>query len=171
MLNVASFAQVAATFWHVENRCGALAPLTPDMVGAAEEQLGLALPVDLLALLGLQNGGVVADSWDACPAAANSYSRNHVPFEDLMGIGRPEAGCLTLLDTPYLVEEWGLPSPVVLLSGQGHYWIALDYRVCGPRDEPSVIWLDSDLESELPLAPDFRSFVERLTSSDGYPDD
>jgi hypothetical protein len=48
----------------------------------------------------------------------------------LHGIGPAgQAGTTTLLDTPYLVQEWELPTPVVLLSGDGHYWIALDYRV------------------------------------------
>jgi hypothetical protein len=48
----------------------------------------------------------------------------------------------------------------VLLTGDGHWWIALDYRKPG---EPSVTWLDADAEEELALAPDFRSFVEALT--------
>jgi hypothetical protein len=72
-------------------------------------------------------------------------------FEQLMGVGRPGRG-LSLLDSPYLVEEWGLPSPVVLLSGDGHCWIGLDYRACGSRGEPSVTWFDADAETELPLA-------------------
>jgi hypothetical protein len=84
-----------------------------------------------------------------------------------MGLG-PVGADLTLLDTPYLVGEWDLPSPVVLLSGQGHYWIALDYRMCGPEGEPSVVWLDEDMAGELQLAPDFRRFVERLRSSGDF---
>ncbi|WP_425558976.1 hypothetical protein [Kutzneria kofuensis] len=50
------------------------------------------------------------------------------------------------------------------LSGDGHTWIALDYRRPG---EPSVVWLDADQNTELPLAADFRSFVEGLTVDDG----
>ncbi|WP_162794721.1 hypothetical protein [Nonomuraea lactucae] len=41
-----------------------------------------------------------------------------MPFPDLMGIGHDEHAT-SILDTPYLVEEWGLPSPVVLLAGDG----------------------------------------------------
>ncbi|MFF8835894.1 SMI1/KNR4 family protein [Streptomyces sp. NPDC015130] len=63
-----------------------------------------------------------------------------------------------------MVEEWGLPSPLVLLSGDGHCWIALDYRACGKDEEPSVTWFDVDHGTELPLAADFQAFVERLTS-------
>ncbi|GAA0928089.1 hypothetical protein GCM10009557_93660 [Virgisporangium ochraceum] len=68
------------------------------------------------------------------------------------------------------MTEWGLPSPVVLLSGDGHYWIALDYRTCGPAGEPPVVWLDVEAGQDLPIAPDFHTFVERLTASDAFAD-
>jgi hypothetical protein len=75
---------------------------------------------------------------------------------------------ITVLDTPYLVRERELPSPVVLLSGQGHYWLALDYRGCGPRGNPPVVWIDNEMNHEFLLAPDFRAFVERLTASASF---
>ncbi|WP_369780419.1 hypothetical protein [Streptomyces sp. R33] len=59
-----------------------------------------------------------------------------------------------------MVEEWGLLAPVVLLGGDGHCWIGLDYRTCGRDGEPSVAWFETD--SELFLADDFHSFVESL---------
>lgn len=77
----------------------------------------------------------------------------------------------TLLDTAYLVREWDLPTPVVLLSGQGHHWVALDYRTSGPQGEPVVTWIHNEMEHELRLAPNFRTFVESLTSSGIYADD
>ncbi|SFH01399.1 hypothetical protein SAMN02787118_13840 [Streptomyces mirabilis] len=92
-----------------------------------------------------------------------------MPFGDLMGIGRRD-GMTSLLDTPYLVEEWGLPAPLVLLSGDGHCRIGLDYRTCGRDGEPSVTWFETDLDTELALADDFRSFVEGLTSGSKYGD-
>jgi hypothetical protein len=91
----------------------------------------------------------------------NSWSESHVPFEGVAGIGRRE-GRESLFDSPCLVEEWGLPSPIVLLSGDGHCWIALDYRACGREGEPSVTWFDTELNVELGLAADFRTFVEGL---------
>jgi hypothetical protein len=81
-----------------------------------------------------------------------------------MGIGRRD-GMTSLLDTPYLVEEWGLPAPLVLLSGDGHHWVGLDYRTCERDEEPSVTWFETDLDAELVLAADFRSFVEGLAGS------
>jgi hypothetical protein len=136
---------------------GDLPPLSPQAVAEAQRQLGVRLPASLLALLEVRNGGTVAEEHAAFPTTGDDY----VELDHVMGIG-PPGGALTLLDTPYLVEEWGLPSPVVLLSGDGHTWVALDYRECGPQGEPSVTWFDADRETELRLAPDFASFVAGL---------
>ncbi|GAA3372916.1 SMI1/KNR4 family protein [Streptomyces racemochromogenes] len=133
-------------------------PLTDAVVEDAERRLGVRLPASLLEILRVRNGGVVADAWNAFPTEVpTSWSGN-------LGIGRHD-GRLSMLDTAYLAEEWGSPSPLVLLSGDGHCWIALDYRGCAVDEEPSVTWFDVDDSSELPLAADFRAFVERLTAA------
>ncbi|WP_329619081.1 SMI1/KNR4 family protein [Streptomyces sp. NBC_01255] len=161
---MARFDEVKATFWG-EGLYGVQAPLTDAVVQDAELRLGVRLPASLLEILRVQNGGLVADLWNAFPTAVpTSWSENHVPLDDMMGIGRHDSQ-LSLLDTAYLVEEWGLPSPLVLLSGDGHCWVALDYRACGERGEPSVTWFDVDGDTELPLATDFQTFVEHLTAA------
>ncbi|MFC9273427.1 SMI1/KNR4 family protein [Streptomyces zhihengii] len=166
---MARFDAVKATFWG-EDRHGVQPPLTDAVVQDAERRLGVRLPTSLLEILRVQNGGVVADSWSAFPTdAPTSWSEDHVPLDHMMGIGRHDEQC-SLLDSGYLVEEWGLPSPLVLLSGDGHCWIALDYRSCGERGDPSVTWFDVECDTELPLAADFRAFVERLTASASFDD-
>ena len=171
MIDVALFEQVEASFWDMTIEHGVLPPLTQDMVAVAERELGVTLPDDLLRLLRIQNGGVVAQAYDACPTEPNFYADDHVPFDHLFGLGPTgDAETITMLDTAYLVQEWDLPTPVVLLSGQGHYWVALDYRTSGPNGEPVVTWVHNEMEHELRLAPNFRTFVERLTSSDIYAD-
>ncbi|MFF4330701.1 SMI1/KNR4 family protein [Streptomyces sp. NPDC048387] len=160
----ARFEEVKATFWG-DGGYSVQPPLTDEMVREAERLLGVTLPSALLDLLRVQNGGDVAADHDAFPTSRpTSWSEDHVPFDGLMGIGRCD-GTTSLLDTPYLVEEWGLPAPLVLLAGDGHCWIALDYRTCGRDGEPSVTWFETDLDTELVLAADFRSFVEGLTAS------
>ncbi|MEU3645609.1 SMI1/KNR4 family protein [Lentzea sp. NPDC034063] len=153
-------------FWS-DSPYGVQQPLTDEAVRDAEKLLGVRLPEALLDLLRVQNGGVVVDERSAFPSEPNSWAQDHAPFDSLMGIGVAER-TTSLLDTPYLVEEWGLPSPVVLLTGDGHWWIALDYRACGPAGEPSVVWLDADGESELALAPDFRSFLAGLVPAESF---
>lgn len=60
--------------------------------------------------------------------------------------------------------------PVILLHGDGHWWVALDYRGCGRTGEPSVVWIDDEADV-LFLASDFESFIEGLTSSDQFATD
>ncbi|MFF0052264.1 SMI1/KNR4 family protein [Streptomyces sp. NPDC005498] len=162
---MARFDEVKATFWG-RGLYGVQPPLTDAAVQEAEAQLGVRLPFSLLEILRVQNGGQVASQWNAFPTKApTSWSEDHVPLEEMMGIGRRESQS-SLLDTPYLIEEWELPSPLVLLSGDGHCWIALDYRGCGRQGEPSVTWFDTDENTELTLAADFKAFVERLTCAE-----
>ncbi|MCX4515672.1 SMI1/KNR4 family protein [Streptomyces sp. NBC_01619] len=164
---MARFDEVKATFWG-KGFYGVQPPLTDAAVEEAEVQLGVRLPSSLLEILRVQNGGQVAAQWNAVPTKVpTSWSKDHVPLEEMMGIGQRENQS-SLLDTPYLMEEWELPSPLVLLSGDGHCWVALDYRGCGRRGEPSVTWFDTDENTELPLAADFKEFVERLTCAENF---
>ncbi|MER5204933.1 SMI1/KNR4 family protein [Streptomyces sp. NPDC002825] len=167
---MARFDEVKTGFWD-EGRHEVRAPLSDAAVRDAEQRLGVRLPAALLELLRVRNGGVVAESWNAYPThVRTSWSDDHVPFDDLMGIGDVDGDHLSILDSACLIEEWGLPSPLVLLSGEGHWWIALDYRACGADGEPSVAWFDPDEGSELPLAGDFRSFVEGLRAAASFDD-
>ncbi|MFI6304014.1 SMI1/KNR4 family protein [Amycolatopsis thailandensis] len=161
---MARFDEILATFWG-SGDYGVQQPLTDESAREAEKVLGVTLPSALLDLLRVQNGGSVAPAHDAFPTSRpTSWSEDHVPFDQLMGIGRRDR-TTSLLDTPYLIQEWGLPEPLVLLSGDGHSWIGLDYRACGRDGDPSVTWFESDPEVELALARDFRSFIEGLVPS------
>ncbi|MFI0352896.1 SMI1/KNR4 family protein [Actinomadura sp. 9N407] len=156
------FEQVKASFWG-SGTDGVQPPLTEYLVQEAERHLGVALPAELLELLRIRNGGPVSDRWDAFPTSQPTFwAVDHVPFTDLFGIGRAEH-TVALLDTPYLVKEWGLPPGLVLLSGDGHCWIALDYRA---HHQPHVTWIDNEMKSELHLATDFRAFIEGLQPAD-----
>ncbi|MFE0734003.1 SMI1/KNR4 family protein [Streptomyces sp. NPDC058855] len=167
---MARFDEVKARFWD-EGPCGSASPVTEEAVEEAEHRLGVRLPASLLELLRAQDGGLVAEAWNAFPTGVpTSWSADHVPFDELRGIGRYD-GRSSLLDSAYLIAEWGLPTPLVLLSGDGHTWIALDYRSCGERGEPSVTWFDEEDAMGLPLAADFRSFVERLAPAASFDHD
>jgi SMI1/KNR4 family protein SUKH-1 len=161
---MAQFDIVAASFWDPNDPRQALPPFDEAGRANAEAILGVDLAAALLHLLRIKNGGRVAAQWRAHPAARNHWAIDHVPFREILGLGPTGSGAprLTMLDTPYLVAEWDLPTPVVLLSGDGHWWVALDYRVSGPQGEPSVAWIDNEMGEELTLAPNFRTFVEGL---------
>ncbi|MFD0259311.1 SMI1/KNR4 family protein [Kitasatospora indigofera] len=162
------FEDLQQSLWDTGSGYGVQPPVTDQGILEAEGLLDVTLPGVLLDLLRQQNGGQVSSEFDAFPTSRpTSWSSDHVPFDSVLGIGRRER-TISLLDSPYLVEEWNLPSPVVLVSGDGPCWIGLDYRVCGRHGEPSVTWFDAEENAELALAPEFRSFVDGLTSADGF---
>lgn len=159
-----------SSFWDPDPSLPIRPPVTAAAVREAERVLGMTLPEALPELLRVRDGGVVSARHNAFPTSApTSWSADHVPLDHLMGAG-PDPDRHTLLDTPHLVEEWGLPSPVVLLDGDGHCWIGLDHRHSGPHGEPSVVWLDAELDTELPLAPDFRTFLNGLLPESAFTD-
>ena len=170
MLAMARFEELRYSLWGIGGECGVQPALTDAAVVDAQRLLGVTLPGSLLDLLRHQNGGPVAASRDAFPTSRpTSWSADHVAFDSMLGIGH-RAGAVSMLDSPYLVEEWGLPAGVVLVAGDGPCWIGLDYRVCGGQGEPSVTWFDAELDMELALAVDFQSFIEGLVSTSDFED-
>lgn len=157
---MARFEDVCASLWDDDSGYGVQPPLTDYAVGEAERLLGVRLPAAFVEVLRRRNGGAVAPAREAFPTReATTWSADHVPFDHVMGIGDREG---SLLDSPYLVGEWGLPDGVVVVSVNAPCFVALDYRTGGPHGEPSVTWFDAEVGTELGLAPDFRSFVEGL---------
>jgi len=159
-------AELKERFWDRSSSHGVFDPLTDAKVTEAEAALGVRLPSAYLELLGVQNGGSVSGEFDAYPTTVpTTWAEDHVPFESLMGIGEP-GRWTSILDSPYFNAEWGMPEELVHLSGDGHCWVALDYRTGG---EPSVVWFDNELGEDLQLAPDFLTFVEGLRPSPSLP--
>lgn len=135
-------------------------PLTDEMLAAAEERLGVRLPAELVRLLRLQNGGNT-DGFRLPMTTPTTWAEDHIPLYELFGIVTdPSVGTgQNLLDTEYLTDEWDLPPGQVLLAGDGHGWVTLDYR---RRAEPSVAWIDVDNGQDLQVAPTFAAFLDRL---------
>ncbi|WP_405908646.1 MULTISPECIES: SMI1/KNR4 family protein [unclassified Streptomyces] len=162
---MARFEDLCRSLWDTSSEHAVQPPLTDRAIAETQRLLDVTLPSSLLDLLSHQNGGVVATGRDAFPTSRpTSWSADHVPFDFVMGIGHREH-TLSILDSPYLVEEWGLPTAVVLVSVSAPCFIGLDYRAGGRDGEPAVAWFDADLRTELTLAPDFRSFIEGLASA------
>jgi hypothetical protein len=143
---MASFEQVKRAFWGQDRASDHLVarPLTDAALADAEQRLGRTLPAELVELLRIQNGGGVAAEFSRFPAS-------EAPFHDLHGIG--PHGIPQAMDPEYEPEE------LVPLTGDGHWWIGLDYRA-GP--EPAVTFYDVEDQRGVHLADDFRSFVEGL---------
>lgn len=59
-----------------------------------------------------------------------------------------------------IAAEWELPDGLVVLCGDGHVFIALDYRQ--QSEEPTVIYLESASMSFVTLANSFQEFLDSL---------
>lgn len=135
-------------------------PLTDEMVVVAEWELKVKLPPEYIALLRLQNGGYT-HGFGFPMTQRTTWAEDHVPLNALAGIvtDRSIRTAQNILDTPYLTEEWGLSSRQVLLNGDGHWWITLDYR---HGAVPSVAWIDVECDEDVQVAPSFAKFLEGL---------
>ncbi len=141
-------------------------PLTDDMIVQAEAILEVRLPPELIALLRVQNGGYTKGF--AYPMVQpTSWAEDHVPLPDMAGIVTVpnHKTAQNMLQSDYMTQEWGLPPKQVLLSGDGHYWITLDYRN-GP--DPSVAWIDVECEDDVQIAPSFQAFLSGLVPASAF---
>jgi hypothetical protein len=144
-------------------------PLTSAMLVEAEAQLGVRLPPRLVELLRIQNGGYT-EGFAHPMSCITSWAEDHVPLEELAGIVTdPEIETAhNLLQTEYMTKEWGLPPRQVLLAGDGHFWITLDYR---RGDIPSVAWINTECDEDIQIADSFESFLQGLVPSSNYEED
>ena len=161
------FAAVKGSFWNRALRDEVQSPLTDAMTARAERTLGVKLPDAYIDLLRVQNGGYTSDAFRAHPAPEpTSWAPDHVPFDSMFGIGENDEG---ILHNAYYLHEWKMPEGLVLLTGDGHWWIALDYRRSGRDGPPSVVWYDNEIGEDMQLADDFATFVKGLRSKDAFP--
>ena len=49
-----------------------------------------------------------------------------------------------------MIQEWDLPNDLVLIAGEGHWWIALDNRF-HVDDNPPLVYLDEDNNLEIQI--------------------
>jgi hypothetical protein len=133
--------------------------LTESAVAEAQRILGLTLPPELIELLAVQNGGYT-QGFAHPMRQRTTWAEDHVPLDDLSGILPLDADSpMNLVRSPEMTAEWGLPPKQVLLSGDGHYWITLDYRN-GPK--PSVAWIDVECGEDMQVASSFADFLNGL---------
>ena len=137
-----------------------LAPINDELIKKAEEVLNVKLPESYINLLKEQNGGTLRLDVHPTPKP-NSWADDHVNVSGLYGISFNENES-SILESRYLIREWEMPENIVLLSGDGHTWIALDYR--NVAENPPVIFIDNEVEQIIELAPNFESFLQNLTT-------
>jgi hypothetical protein len=85
----ARFDQIKTAFWG-EGTYGVLPPLASAMVTEAEQVLGVRLPLELVELLRVQNGGSVSETCNTfLTSVPTSWADDHVVLGSVNGIGSP----------------------------------------------------------------------------------
>ncbi|MEZ6136335.1 MAG: WGR domain-containing protein [Pirellulaceae bacterium] len=128
--------------------------LTPTFIKAREKSLGIRFPVALKKLLLKQNGGNLVDP--EFLVGGQAYDLTDIP--PLGGINSLAVDYADHLE----MAEGKLPEPELIfpLCGDGHWFLAMDYRNVGPQAEPEIIYLDIEGRvSCVKVADSFNQFL------------
>jgi hypothetical protein len=151
-----------------------LPPLTDAILEAFHRRVALQLPPELVGLLRQRNGGGLTHTGFAMGKG------EVVTIDDLMGVSAAFAwnGISTLAEFLAArdedVAEWkGVvadPRRVLLLSGDGHWFAALDYGKAGNAKPAQVVHLELECgAARSPLAPSFAALLARRYTGDAKP--
>ncbi|MEC0985938.1 SMI1/KNR4 family protein [Bacillus safensis] len=148
------------SFWEIgDEGYYTLKKITAEEVAKAEKKLGVTLPDTYKKLILEQNGGYIVHN--AFPSThSNSWAEDHIQFNHLLGIAEDEG----IMDSAYLIKEWELPEGLVLINGDGHTWVAMDYRKT--KENPSIHYFDVEMEEDFKLADSFDEFIEGLYTAE-----
>ncbi|MBZ9519415.1 SMI1/KNR4 family protein [Bacillus safensis] len=148
------------SFWEIdEEGYYTLKKITAEEVAKAEKKLGVTLPDTYKKLILEQNGGYTVHN--AFPTThSNSWAEDHIQFNHLLGIAEDEG----IMDSGYLIKEWELPEGLVLINGDGHTWVAMDYRKT--NENPAIHYFDVEMEEDFKLADSFDEFIQGLYTAE-----
>lgn len=140
-----------------------LKPLTDDITLIAEKKLDVKLPRIYLEILKKRNGGYLNKRpltlSNIFPDHENPEKNDELLIDYLFGISEKKSEGILL--SKQLIQEWDLPNDLVLIAGEGHWWIALDYRHHVDGDPP-LVYLDEDNNLEVQIAKNFEEFLQKL---------
>lgn len=134
-----------------------LEPVLEEAINIAETELKIRLPKLYIDLLTLHNGGYLEYPYFFIGDEKDRSAMIHMDGIDFEGF--------SILSSPSVIEELDLPEKLILLEGDYHSWIALDYR---ENNVPTVVYLYEDYSEEemkwgmVEIAPSFDVFLTKL---------
>lgn len=133
----------------------ALKPINIEDIKKAEAFFNVSFPKEYIELLLVQNGGYI--NFNAHPSPKLTVLGDHfVTIEYIKGIGKQNG----ILENDYFIKEWGMPEGLILFHGDGHTWLAFDYREVNV--DPSIVYIDNETEEVIKLADSFKQFLSNL---------
>lgn len=154
------------TFWDDTTYFKNPIKISDELVRTAEAKLGYTLPSSYIALLQTHNGGYPLNAY--CPIENPSFdAEDFVIITEIYGLDEQHGMAYLAHGTP---QEWGYPVQSVIIADclSGHDAVLLDYSQCGKNGEPQVIYVDTQMEETLLVAPNFEAFIRKLVHEDRY---
>ncbi|MHA6758241.1 SMI1/KNR4 family protein [Streptacidiphilus sp. PAMC 29251] len=149
------------------------APPSPELIASLEEELGgYRLPDSYIALMTAHNGGV--PSRVCFPMTeATPWAEDYIEINGIRGVGRTRPQSLGgEFGSLFWIDRWEYPDIGVYFAdtpSAGHDLLALDYRACGRRGEPTVVHVDQERDFAITLvAENFEAFVTGLVDESVY---
>lgn len=144
-------------------------PLSEVDIEEVEKKSGKKLPKSFIELLKIQNGGRIKNLCFKTSTNISLRFKNEISVFEISGLGRKDGQYGTLERSNYYINEWELPADILLLFGEGHWWVFLDYRnIELQKMEPKVSLIDLEFGTDLILAQNFGEFVDRLEEATNY---
>ncbi|MGD6804645.1 SMI1/KNR4 family protein [Rossellomorea aquimaris] len=117
-----------------------------------EKEIKKNLPESYKELVLQQNGGYL----NVNSVLIEKGNPECIGIDHIYGAGSPG-----ILDSPSIVKEWGLAENLLIFSGEGNYWFALDYSA----NTPSVIYIEQESNKLVKVANSFDSFLKNLSTT------
>lgn len=126
----------------------------------AEKAFHIKLPQAYIDLLIEQNGGYLERT--CLPVNfKNDWADDHILFDYLLGINKDKG----IMKSNYLLKEWGVKEKnLIIISGDGHFFIALDYRT--NEENPTIVYIDTTEDKITTIYEDFSTMVNSLYEED-----
>lgn len=147
---------------------------TASEIKSAETALGVRLPDAFKQLMRHQDGGSLRFNTimpTEPPLPWHSDGPAYRLSGDRLSVVGNSNDFTIVRNTRFAREDYGDPNGLVMLMGDGHRWLCLDYRSVGPDGHPPVIHYENDSESptgkpeEHIVAESFEAFLAGLEFS------
>lgn len=119
--------------------------ITDERIERAEKYIGYKLPESYIALLKVQNGGVISDKYD------NAW------LSVIYGIGAESSTYNGLEDMFDNWQDWEYPDigiPFGETQSAGHDMYYMDFSVTDKNGEPRIVLIDNEMDNEITFVAD-----------------
>lgn len=137
-----------------------LSNISKKEVEEIERNLQKKIPKSYKDIIYEQNGGFIQYNF---VKVKSSSDKNKLEINHIYGLGKGG-----ILDSEYLIREWNLPTEILIFSGDGNSFFALDYRK--NLLSPTIIYLETEGEEIIEVADNFKEFLDNLFTEEFLPD-